>query len=169
MSLLKVEIRPLVGSPVELNDVDGSGNHLYPLHDFDIIALIDQPNPAKRMAYPGEWPKFHYPAAQTIQAAGQILGIGGTDDARAVSYFNQRLALLDAITPPVQMLTSRHHGVLRVRMDGMTEDADVNVVCTQRSVPLQALFPANSQFTITWKAFEPYFTGVTTSTLYYLG
>jgi len=160
---------PHVGSPVTLNTVDGSGRHLYPLHTFDIVALTDTPSPAKRMAYPGEWPKFHYASAQQITAEGSILGIGADDAARSVSYITQRLALLDAITPPVQALTGRTHGTLRVQFDGMAEAAEVECVTASRQVPLQALFAANSEFMILWKAFEPYFTGVSTSTKYYFG
>ena len=159
---------PHVGSAVELNTVS-SGNHRYPLHEFEIIALIDQPQAAKRMAYPGEWKKFHYPAAQTIHAEGQILGAGSSDLTRAQDYVAQRIALLDALTPPVQLLSTRTHGMLRVDMYGMSEAAEVECVCTARQVPMQALFPANSTFMIQWKAFEPYFTGVSTSTKYYLG
>lgn len=168
--LTKVEIRPLTGSPVELNAVDGSGNHLFPLGEFDIISNIDDPGDAKKMAAHGQWPKFHYMDALTVNAIGRILGVGASDAARATDYITKRLALLDALLPPVATLqTSRYHGVLRVRMDGMTEDADANVVCKSKSIPLAALFPAQSDFLIMWKSFEPYFVGVTSSTKYILG
>lgn len=163
MSLTKVEIRPVSGSNVTLNAVDGSGNHLYPLKRFEIITNIDT-HDAKKMAAPGQWPTFHYPDALTIVAEGNILGIGASDALRATDYITKRLALLDAVLPPVTLQTARHHAVLRVRFDGMTEDADCNVVCVQQSMPMAALFPANSEFMITWKGFEPYFTGVTTPT-----
>ena len=165
--LTKVEIRPVIGSNVELNTVDGSGNHLYPLHEFNIVTNIDQGQDAKKMAAPGQWPRFHYADAMTITAEGQILGVGASDAARATDYITKRLALLDAILPSVAspgLLTARHHGTLRVRFDGMTEDADAEVVCVQQAVPMQALFPANSSFLIIWKGFLPYFTGVTTPT-----
>lgn len=167
--LTKVEIRPVVGSPLELNTVDGSGNHVYPLSEFTIVTNIDQGQDAKKMAAPGQWPRFHYPDALTINATGRILGIGVSDTARAQDYVTKRLNLLDAVLPPVTLLTSRHHAVLRVRMDGMTEDADTNVVVISQSIPMAALFPANSEFIITWKGFEPYFVGVSTSTKYQLG
>ncbi|MBA3357457.1 MAG: hypothetical protein H0U18_16260 [Pyrinomonadaceae bacterium] len=166
--LTKVEIRPVSGSAVEVNAVDGSGNHLYPLSAFDIVTNIDSRD-AKKMAAPGQWPTFAYPDAMTIHAEGNILGVGGSDAARATSYITQRLALLDAILPPVTLLTSRKHAVLRVRFDGMTEDADADVIVIQQSIPMAALFPANSQYMITWKAFLPYFVGLTTSTQYQLG
>ena len=168
--LTKVEIRPVTGSAVELNTTDGSGNHLYPLSEFNITTNIDQSGNAKRMAAPGQWPTFHYPDAMTIIAEGRILGIGGSDSARSADYVTKRLALLDAALPPaVGPYTSRHHGVLRVRMDGMTEDADAQVVLIAPSIPLAALYPAQSEFMLTWKAFEPYFIGVSTSTKYQLG
>ena len=167
--LTKVEIRPVTGSPVELNTTDGSGNHLYPLHQFEVITTLDDPGSAKKMAAPGEWPKFSYPGAMTIHAEGQLYGVGGSDAARATDYITKRLALLDAVLPPVTLLTSRKHGVLRVRMDGMTEDADADVVVVQQSIPMAALYPANSTFMITWKGFLPYFVGVSSSTKYQLG
>ncbi len=168
MSLTKVEVRPVTGSALELNTTDGSGNHLFPLSTFEITANIDA-HDAKKMAAPGQWPTFHYADAMTINCTGRILGIGGSDAARATSYITQRLALVDAVLPPVGLQTSRKHGVLRVRMDGMSEDADADIVCTSQTIPLAALFPAQSEFMITWKAFLPYFVGVSTSTVYQLG
>jgi hypothetical protein len=167
--LTKVEIRPIVGSAVELNTTDGSGNNLYPLHDFNITTNIDQ-HDAKKMAAPGQWKTFHYPDAMTIIAEGAILGVGASDAARATDYITKRLALIDAVLPPPSgVYTSRTHGVLRVRFDGMTEDADAEVVVVQPSFPMRALYPANSEFQITWKAFVPYFVGVSSSTKYQLG
>jgi hypothetical protein len=135
---------------------------------FDIVSNIDA-HDAKKMAAAGQWPTFHYADAMSINCQGRILGVGASDSARAANYFSQRLALLDAVLPPVGLQTSRKHGVLRVRFDGMTEDADTDVVCITQSIPLAALFPAQSEFMITWKAFLPYFVGVTTSTVYQLG
>jgi len=136
---------------------------------FDIITNIDTSANAKKMAAAGQWPTFHYPDAMTIHAEGNILGIGASDAARATSYITQRLALLDGILPPLTLLTSRKHGVLRVRFDGMSEDADADVVTIQQSVPMAARFPANSEFMVTWKGFLPYFVGTSSSTKYQLG
>lgn len=168
MSLTKVEIRPVTGSALELNRVDGSGNHIYPLVGFDIETNIDT-HDFKKMAAPGQWPSFHYPDAMTINTQGRILGVGANDTARAADYFSQRLALVDAVLPPLTVMTQRHHAVLRVRFDGMSEDADAQVVVVQNSIPVAALFPAYSEFMITWKAFLPYFVGVSTQTQYQLG
>jgi hypothetical protein len=169
MSLTKVEIRPVVGSALELNTQDGSGNHLFPLSEFNIETAIDTSGNAKRMAESGEWPTFHYPGAMAITAQGRILGIGGSDASRAIDYITKRLAFLDAVLPPLGFMTSRKHAVLRVRFDGMTEDADADVVCIQQSIPLAALYPAQSEFMVTWKGFLPYFVGTSSSTKYQLG
>lgn len=166
--LTKVEIRPNTGSPLEINTVDGSGNPVFPLNTFEIVTGIDT-HDFKKIAQPGQWPSFHYPDAMTIQAEGHIIGVGGSDALRATSYITQRLALTDAALPPVALLTARRHGYLRVRMDGMTEDADAEVVLTAISIPMAALFPANSEFQLTWKGFLPYFVGVSSSTKYQLG
>jgi hypothetical protein len=165
--LTKVEFIPVSGSTVVFNTTDGSGNHLFPLSVFEIVTNIDQ-HDAKKMAAAGQWPTFHYPDAMTIHAEGHILGVGASDAARATSYITQRLALLDGILPPVTLLTSRKHGVLRVRFDGMSEDADADVVTLQQAVPMAAQFPANSEFMVTWKGFLPYFLGAS-STKYQLG
>lgn len=166
--LTKVEIRPNTGSPLEINTVDGSGNPVFPLHVFEINTNIDSKD-FRKMAAPGQWPSFAYPDAMTIHAEGAIVGVGANDAARSTSYITQRLALTDAALPPVTLLTARIHGVLRVRMDGMTEDADAQIHLTSISIPMASLFPANSDFQLTWKGFLPYFVGVSTSTVYQLG
>src|SRR5262245_5100631 len=138
--LTKVEIRPVVGSTLELNTTDGSGNPLFPLKTFEIITNIDQGQDAKKMAAGGQWPRFHYPDACTIHGEGNIIGVGANDAARATDYITKRLSFLDAILPPAGLQSTRHHAVLRVRFDGMTEDADTNVVIIEQSVPMAALF-----------------------------
>ena len=121
------------------------------------------------MAAAGEWPSFSYPGALTAHIEGNIIGAGASDALASADYVAKRLALVDAVLPPIQILTSRKHAVLRIRLDGMTEDADTDVIVTQSQIPMVALFPANSEFMVTWKGFNPYFTGVTTSTKYQIG
>lgn len=158
--LTKFEVRPNSGSPVELNTL------VYPLHVVEITPNID-PKTYQKLAAPGEWPSFTYEGAMTIHVEGDCIGSGATPGS---DYTANRIALIDAIAPPVGVLTSRKHGVIRIRMEGMTEDADVDVVVTQRSIPMRALYPSISEFLITWKAYLPYFTGVTTPTnIYQLG
>lgn len=166
--LTKFEIRPVVGSPLELNTTDGSGNHLYPLKICDIQTNID-PTAIKKLGTDGEWPTFGYPGAMTINIQGTVYGVGASDAARATDYVTKRLALIDAALPPLGAQTSRKHAVLRIRMDGMTEDADADVQFGNSSIPMAALFPANSNFNITFKGFLPYFVGTGTSTKYQLG
>lgn len=153
------EYRPNIGSPITLNDLN------YPMHVCEIETALDVKD-AKKMAAHGEWPTYAYPGAMTIHCEGDIVGMGGTP---STDYVTKRLALIDAILPPIQVLTTRKHGVLRIQMDGMTETADADVILASQSVPMRALHPAISEFLITWKAFLPYFTGTSTTTKYQLG
>jgi hypothetical protein len=166
--LIKVELRPIVGSPLALNTEDGSGNPLYPLANFDIETNLDNPS-YKKMAAAGEWESFGYPDAMIVAGDGQILGVGANDSARAANYVSQRLALVEAMLPPMGTMTSRIHAILRVRMDGMSEDADARVRVTQQSVPLAAMQGARSAFRFTIKSFVPVFLGVTSGDPYLLG
>jgi hypothetical protein len=54
-------------------------------------------------------------------------------------------------------------------MDGMTEDADADVIVVAQAIPMKALYPAISEFQITWSGFTPWFVGVSSSTKYQLG
>jgi len=154
-----LEYHPNAGSAVELNTL------IYPLHNFEVQTNIDT-HEFKRMAEAGEWPSFHYPGAMVITCDGDIIGSGATP---TNDYVAKRIALLDAILPPIQVLTSRRHGFLRLQLDGMTETADADVVITEQAAPMRALYPAISPFMITWKAFLPYFVGTSTQTKYQLG
>jgi len=166
--LIKVELRPIVGSVLVLNTEDGSGNPLYPLANFDIETNLDNPS-YKKMAAAGEWESFGYSDAMTVAGDGQILGVGANDAARAANYVTQRLALVEAMLPPMGLQTSRIHAILRVRMDGMSEDADARVRVTQQSVPLAAMQGARSAFRFTIKSFVPVFLGVSSGDPYLLG
>ena len=166
--LTKVEIRPVTGSPLTINTEDGSGNPVYPLQNFDIETALDNPS-YKKMAAAGEWESFGYPDAMTISGDGEILGIGASDALRAADYVEQRLALVEALLPPMTLVTSRIHAVLRVRMDGMTEDADARVRITSQSLPLAAMQGARGGFRFTMKSFVPVFLGVSSGDPYLLG
>jgi len=153
------EYHPNTGSPVELNTL------IYPMHDLDIQTQMDV-HEFKKRAQAGEWPSFAYPGAMTITAEGDIVGSGATPSA---DYVAKRLALVDAILPPIQVLTSRKHGFIRIQLDGWTETADADVINTDRSIPMQALYPAISPYQITWKAFLPVFIGTTSGDFYQVG
>lgn len=146
------EYYPNIGAKVTLNDLN------YPMHVCEIETAIDVKD-AKKMAAHGEWPTYAYPGAMSIHCEGDIVGNGGTP---SNDYVAKRIALLDAILPPIQTLTTRKHGFVRIQMDGMTEYADADVILAQQAVPMRSLYPAISEYMITWKAFLPYFTGPST-------
>lgn len=147
---------PVVGLSVTLNDL------VYPLNVFEVETNYDTRS-FKKASAPGEWPVYSYPGAMTVHAEGAIIGSTSSD------YVTKRMTLLDAIIPPIQTLTTRKHGVLRIQMDGWTETADADVIVTAQQAPLRALNPSISEFMVTWKSFLPYFVGTSTSTKYQLG
>lgn len=167
MSLTKVEIRPVVGSPLLINTVDGSGNHLFPLHEFE--PEIDLPEETReKMQQTGVWPSFAYPGAMTIIATGDVLGLGSTDALRSTDAMTKRQTLKDACLPPLDptiTYTSRKHGVLRARYDHWTEDGDVDFHCILCRIPLKALSPARMPYFINFKCFTPYYVGVSTQAI----
>lgn len=169
MSLLSVQIRPASGTPVSINAVDGSGNHLYPLHEFEPeIDLAD--TSLKKMQDAGNWAAFSYPGAMTIIMTGEILGLGANDSAQSVDAMTKREALINACLPPINpvtpvVYTSRIHGTLRVQYDhwGQTGDADFH--CILCRVPLKALSPGRFQYFINLKCFNPCFIGLDGTTI----
>lgn len=150
------QIRPVTGSNLELNTLT------YPLSDLSITTNLDT-HDHKKMGAPGQWPSYSYPDAMTIHVEGNVLADTST------AYVTARLALIDAVLPPLTIQNTRRHGTIRIQLDGMTESADCNVQVVSQSIPMAALFPANSRFMVTWKGFLPYFTGNTSSTEYQLG
>jgi hypothetical protein len=165
MSLTSVQIRPVTGSNVSVNAVDGSGNHLYPLHEWEPEA--DLPDTVlKRMQAAGVWPTFAYAGAMTIIATGEVLGLGANDSARSIDAMTKREALQDACQPtytinPPTTYTTRKHGTLRVRYDHWSQEGDVDFHCIMCRIPLAALSPARMTYFINFKCFYPFFVGVT--------
>lgn len=158
--ITKIELRPVTGSALEINTA------VYPVHGWE--PEIDLPtNEIKKMQRTGLWPTFAYPGAMKIPLEGAILGNGATDALRASDVMAKRRALNDACLPPLdQPLTTRKHGVLRVRYEDMTEDADADFHCIMFRAPLKGPQGANIPFFINFLCFTPYFVGVGTQAIY---
>ena len=158
--LTKVEIRPQVGSPVEINTL------VYPLQEYD--PELDLPTTSlKKMGQSGHWPTFSYPGTMTVILAGEIYGSGATNALIAEDTMAKRRALQDACLPPLdQTLTTRRHGTLRVRYDDMDEDADSDFHCVVCKIGLVAGQPGKAAYLINLHCFDPYFVGVTSSDIY---
>ena len=169
MSLLSVQVRPVTGTNVSINAVDGSGNHLYPLHEFE--PEINLPDTTlKKMQDVGDWPTFAYPGAMTIVATGEILGLGGNDSAQSIDAMTKREALINACLPPIDPVnpityTSRKHGTLRVQYDHWSQAGDADFHCVLCRIPLKALSPGRFQYFINFKCFNPCFIGLDGTTI----
>jgi len=157
-----LEWHPVSGSSITLNDLN------YPLSSFEPEVDREDKQYKKWVAH-GEWPSFSYAGAMRIPAEGRILATGADDTARATDYVTKRLALCDAFLPSATTpLTSRPHGYLRIKLYGMAEAADADGHIISFRAPMQALYPSNSEFFVTFKLFTPYFTGAST-TVYPIG
>lgn len=157
-----IEWHPNVGSTLVLNDL------VYPLHMFEPESAVDT-HEFKKMQAHGEWPSFHYLGAMTVVSEGKIIGNGATDALRSADYVAKRLAFMDALLPPTTTpLTARKHGFLRLQLDGMTEAANADAVVVSLRAPMAALYPAISDFFVTWKMWDPWFVGAST-TKYQIG
>lgn len=157
-----LELRPNTGSPLELNTLS------YPCQVFDPNGDFEDKK-FKKMQQPGEHPTFVYPPALYIAIEGDIVGTGATPTA---DFNTKRFALINASGPPITatgVLTARKHGVLRIRLDGMTENADADFLCVSRSVPLSTEFWSVNEFRLSLKISQGYFVGVTSAATYLLG
>jgi hypothetical protein len=164
MSLTSVQIRPVSGSNLDINTTDGSGNHLYPLHEFEPEIDLDDTT-LKKMQDAGVWAAFSYPGAMTIIASGEILGLGANDSAQSIDAMTKRDALINACLPPIDPVnpvtyTARKHGTLRVRYDHWSQAGDVDFHCILVRAPLKALSPGRCPYFINFRCFNPCFIGL---------
>ncbi len=138
---------PNIGPSLVLNSAN------FPIHDFDPDVAMSDPSVPK-FQLGGEWPSFGYPGAARIAVEGDILGISGTN------FWTNRQAFLNALTPPQTALTSRRHGILTIDDDDMAEAAFGYCRVINRAAKLESLSPERCPYLVTFKAFVPYFTGV---------
>ena len=144
---LTVTWQPNVGPPIVFNSVN------YPIHDFDPDTEFSDPSLSK-MQLAGEWPSFGYPGAMRIPIEGDILGANGAD------FWANRQAFLVACTPPNAELTARRHGTLTIADTDMAEPAWGYCRIIHRMAKLESLSPERCPYLVTFKAFVPYFTGL---------
>lgn len=135
------------GASIEINEEPP--NFRYPVFEFEMI-VYNEGAPQSKMQQPGEWPTFMYPRYRTFEIAGAILG----NDAEA---YNDAVGdLKQVLQPPYQFYETRRHGRLTLQFygDGTTYYADVQLVTL--SIPKKANYPSVSDFSLSWRSFEPY-------------
>lgn len=150
--ITSIQIIPVVGSPLELNTLD------YPIsQDFD-PEIEYEDEKYKKALVPGEWPAYVPQGALYLTIIGDIVG---RDPAQpTVDYMNKRTALQNALRPAENVdgiLTTRHHGTLRLRMDGWASTADNDFVTVSLSMPLTTEYVSVSEYRWTAKFPRPYF------------
>jgi|SRR5678815_3459461 hypothetical protein len=138
------------GASIELNEAPP---FRFPVFEFEMPTYMES-SPESKMQAPGEWPTFMYPRYRTFEISGAILG----ND--APGYNDAVGDLKEVIQPPFQFYETRRHGrlVLQFYGDGNSYYADVQLASL--SIPKQANYPSVSDFTLSWRSFEPYLRNV---------
>jgi hypothetical protein len=135
------------GGSIELNEAPP--NFRYPVFEFEMPTFFEQ-QPQSKMQQPGEWPTYSFPRYRTFEIAGAILGNDAPGYNDAVGDLKQ------VVQPAYSFYTERRHGRLSLQFygDGATYYADVQLVTL--SIPKKANYPSVSDFSLSWRSFEPY-------------
>ncbi len=139
---------PNIGSSLVLNSIS------FPISgDLDFEVEFSDPS-VEKFQVGGEHATFGYPRALRVIATGDILGTS------AANFWANRLAFLTALTPPQTELTARRHGVLTLFDSDMSEAGYAYCRVINRSAKLEPSSPERCSYMVTFKAFVPYFVGV---------
>lgn len=159
-----IQIRPVTGSPLTINNSD------YNVTNLETDAQYSDPEVIEKAFLSGEWPTYSLARGMPLTFEGAIFGYGATDAliaadcATKTQTFKAALHRVHDVTPP----TSRPHGTLRVRQTGWAEDADAPYHVVSVRVPDVAGMVAVGEFFVALKMFNIWFTGVSTSTKYFV-
>lgn len=131
-----------------------------PVQHFDVTPEIRSDKSREKPQTHGVYPTPTYRGGMSIEVQGAILADTYTD------YNTKRLALVadlfgtnfDSLVSEVQM------GMLRLIVTGQSEHWEVPVMVDAFTAAKEWNEGAYSQFMVTFYAFQPYFTGVTTPT-----
>ena len=118
--------------------------------------MTDRP----RMQQHGDWEGFNYLDHDLLHIEGDIL----RDTTEA--YIADRLAIMDIICPPPGRQNTRRWGKINLKYYGQ-EMMTANCTGDSRpSMPLQGLYPTVGPFQISFKIFDPFWTGVISGNRY---
>ena len=164
MAFSKIEFRPITGSPLAVND------NLIPVFNLETDPEYTSDEAVEKSMLSGEWPTFSLARAMPLTMEGAIFGYGATDALIAADTATRRQLFLSTLhrindtTPP----TSRVHGTLRLRAEGWTEDADAPYHVVSIRAPNVAGQPSVVEWFLSLKMFNIWFTGISTSTKYFV-
>ena len=132
------------------------------LFDVDVERRVDTSR--DKMQRPGVNATLPFKGGMEIHCEGALF------DDDSPSYVTQRKALLAAINgapgPTSFSLIDRKDGTLQFRPAGETEDWMTDCVVTAFTAPVRALYPALTEYAITFFSWTPYFVGATSGDFY---
>ena len=122
---------------------------------------VDRP----KMEANGSWAVFNYYSLMHIECSGDLI-------ANTSALFNvfKQTAVQKLMPAPESLQTDRTQGAIVMRMLGFSEDYSVPVVVeTPFNAPAQGASPSLSPFRVVFKAFRPYFFGLSSSEYFWVG
>lgn len=134
------------GATIEINE---ETNFRFPVFEFEMPTYYEG-QPQSKMQQPGEWPTFQYPRYRTFDIAGAILGNDAEGYNDAVGDLKQ------VVQPPYAFYDLRRHGRLTLRFYGSATQYYADVILVHLTIPKIANFPSVSDFSLSWRSFEPY-------------
>jgi len=131
-----------------------------PLKEFDVETsnrTIDVP----RMQEHGSWPAYSYQGPMLIHITGDLLYNDAT------TYMSGRIQMLQTLVPAGVVVKDRTMGTIRITFTGQepmySDDVTLDAL---PSIPMRALYPSVTEFTITFKVFRPYLIGAGSGKFY---
>lgn len=141
---------------------DSSPPDYAPATHLDVFVNERATTSRYKMQGHGAWPTFTYRGEMTLDLTGDLYH--DTSD----QYIAERRSLIAALHGvPNTQPTVRNKGRLTVLWAGDAEDSYVDCTVIKTSIPQQGIFPALSQYMITFVAFDPFFTFTPSLTTYY--
>lgn len=130
----------------------------------DVVYTIDgRSTDRPKMEANASWATFHYYSLMHIEISGDLIA------ASSAQYNVFKLASQQTLMPsPEALQSSRTQGAIVVRFLGIDEDYSVPVVVeSPLNTPVQGASPSLSPFRVVFKAFRPYFFGLTSAQYYW--
>jgi hypothetical protein len=143
----------LNGQSVSLN------NDTWPLKEFtpevDIFG-----EEVKRMQEPGIWPNRTVLGKMLMHCGGDLL----LNDAYA--YITERMRAMQILVPAGIINNERKMGTITLLYDNFEPMYNDCTLDAYPSLPMQALYPSVTEFSITFKVFDPFLIGRNTGRFY---
>ena len=134
-------------------------NGTWPLRSFEVNGNM-RSSPVERMEEPGEWPTRSTPGALLLHCGGDLL----ENDSDA--YMIERIRVLNILIPAGIVNNERKMGTLTLLFNSIEPLVGDCTLDDYPVLPMQALYPSVTEWSITFKVFAGYMIGRNSGRLY---